>query len=96
MLTAEENQNYWSGIEMTADYSEETEDYYKVQYARLREKMNIKNKYYPPGKEYYFGDYKYEATQWNEELLTKMHKTIRLEGRPDTKATKEQSDSGST
>ena len=93
MLTASENEEYWA---MTADYSEETEDYYKVQYARLREKINIKNKYYPPGKQYYFGDFKYEATQWNEKMLTKMHKTISLEGRPNTKATKVQSDSGST
>jgi len=93
MLTATENEDYWA---MTADYSEETEDYYKVQYARLREKINVKNKYYPPGKDYYFGDFKYEATQWNEKMLTKMHKTISLEGKPYTKATKGQSDSGST
>ena len=30
-------------VDMTSDYSEETEDYYKAQYARLREKMNCKN-----------------------------------------------------
>ena len=89
-------------VDMTSDYSEETEDYYKAQYARLREKMNCKNykiwddyKHNNTYTSHYFGDFKYEATQWNEELLTKMHKTIRLEGRPDTKATKEQSDSGS-
>jgi len=93
MLSATENEDYWA---MTADYSEETEDYYKVQYARLREKINVKNKYYPPGKDYYFGDFKYEATQWNEKMLTKMHKTISLEGKPYMKATKGQSDSGST
>ena len=98
MLTATENEEYWA---MTADYSEETEDYYKVQYARLREKINVKNKYYPPGQEHYYGNFKYEdSTQWNEKLLTKMHSTIQLEGRPDgkpyTKATKGQSDSGSS
>jgi len=40
MLTAEENKDYWVMID---DYSEESEDYYKIQYARLREKMNCKN-----------------------------------------------------
>ena len=86
-LTAEENEDYWN---MFNDFSDETEDYYQAQYARLREKMNIKNKYNEPGQEHYFGNYKYEATQWNEPMLTKMHKTIRLDGKPNMKVTKDQ------
>jgi len=99
MLTAEENKDYWS---MFSDYSEEHEDYYKVQYARLREKMNCKNfkiwndyKHNNTYTDHYFGNYKYEATQWHEKMLTKMHMTISLEGRPDTRVTQVQSDSGS-
>ena len=71
-------------------------EYYQEQWKRFRKSYNIKNKYLPIGQDHYFGDFKYEATQWNEKMLTKMHKTISLEGRPNTKATKEQSDSGST
>jgi hypothetical protein len=29
-------------------------------------------------------DYRIDATDWNEKMLTKMHKTIRLEGRPES------------
>jgi len=60
-------------------------EYYEESWKRFRKSYDVKNKYHPTGQSYYFGDYKYEATQWNEELLTKMHKTIRLEGRPDGK-----------
>ena len=74
----------------------EGNDYYEKQWKRFRKSYDIKNKYHPIGQDYYFGNYKYEATQWNEEMLTKMHKTIRLEGKPNTKATKEQSNSGSS
>ena len=86
----------------TKTESETTQDnltgneYYRESCKRFRKSYDVKNKYYPPGKDYYFGDFKYEATQWNEKMLTKMHKTIRLEGRPNTKATKAQSNSGST
>ena len=34
------------------------------------------------GKHSSFMDYRIEATDWNEKMLTKMHKTIILEGRP--------------
>ena len=71
-------------------------EYYQEQWKRFRKSYNIKNKYLPIGQDHYFGDFKYEATQWNEKLLSTMHKTIRLEGRPNTKATKAQSNSGSS
>ena len=71
-------------------------EYYAEQWKRFRKSYDVRNKYIPVGQDHYFGNFKYEATQWNEEMLTKMHKTIRLEGRPNTKATKEQSDSGSS
>ena len=70
--------------------------YYEKQWKQFRKSYDIKNKYHAIGQDYYFGNFKYEATQWNEEMLTKMHKTIRLEGKPNTKATKEQSNSGSS
>ena len=86
-------------------------EYYQEQWKRFRKSYNIKNKYLPIGQDHYFGDFKYEATQWNEEMLTKVHQTIRLEGRPkpitpsgqqptgnrrrSMKVTKVQSDSGS-
>ena len=65
-------------------------EYYQEQWKRFRKSYNIKNKYLPIGQDHYFGDFKHEATQWSENLLSTMHKTIRLEGRPDTKVTKEQ------
>jgi hypothetical protein len=72
-------------------------------YNRLRQKMNNRN--YKQWEDYKTGfipidndftKYRIEATKWNEPMLTKMHKTIRLEGKPNTQATKEQLDSGST
>ncbi len=56
---------------------------------RLRQKMNNKNykqwddhwtKFTPVDDN--FQNFKIEATQWNEPMLTIMHKSIRLEGRP--------------
>jgi hypothetical protein len=86
----------------TKTESETTQDnltgneYYEKQWKRFRKSYDVKNKYHPIGKDYYFGNYKYEATKWHEKMLRKMHKTISLEGRPVTKAMKEQSNSGST
>ena len=60
--------------------------YYEEQWKRFRKSYDVKNKYHPIGQDHYFGDYKYEATQWNEKLLSKMHSTIKLEGRPDAKS----------
>ena len=90
----------------------EGNDYYEKQWKRFRKSYDIKNKYHPIGQDYYFGNYKYEATQWNEEKVTKIHQTIRLEGHPKPiipsgqqstgnrrrgmRAKKAQSDSGNT
>ena len=63
--------------------SNEGNEYYEEQWKRFRKSYDVKNKYHPIGQDYYFGDYKYEATQWHEKLLSKMHSTIKLEGRPD-------------
>lgn len=52
MLTSEENKDYWSAlndssyknvenIDFVSDFSEEYEDYYKAQYARLVEESRI-------------------------------------------------------
>ena len=60
-------------------------EYYEEQWKRFRKSYDVKNKYHSIGQDYYFGDYKYEATQWHEKLLSKMHSTIKLEGRPDAK-----------
>ena len=60
-------------------------EYYEEQWKRFRKSYDVKNKYHPIGQDHYFGDYKYEATQWHEKLLSKMHSTIKLEGRPDAK-----------
>ena len=60
-------------------------EYYEEQWKRFRKSYDVKNKYHPTGQDHYFGDYKYEATQWHEKLLSKMHSTIKLEGRPDAK-----------
>ena len=60
-------------------------EYYEEQWKRFRKSYDVKNKYHPIGQDHYFGDYKYEATQWHEKLLTKMHSTIKLEGRPRCK-----------
>ena len=85
----------------TKTESEPTQDklqgneYYREQWKRFRKSYNVRNKYIPVGQDHYFGNFKYEASQWNEKMLTTLHETIRLEGRPNTKATKEQSDSGS-
>ena len=106
-LTKEQIEHHYSNgwrkmATTTKTESETTQDnltgneYYRESWKRFRKSYDVKNKYYPPGKDYYFGDFKYEATQWNEKMLTKMHKSIRLEGRPNTKATKGQSDSGSS
>jgi|TARA_Y100000034_G_scaffold132699_1_gene196320 hypothetical protein len=65
-------------------------EYYTEQWKRFRKSYDVRNKYIPVGQDHYFGNFKYEATQWNEPMLRKMHKTIILEGRPGTKATKEQ------
>ena len=65
-------------------------NYYEEQWKKFRKKYETRNKYIEPGKHYYYGDYKYEATQWHEKLLKKMHQTIILEGRPNTKVTKGQ------
>ena len=62
-------------------------EYYEEQWKRFRKSYDVKNKYHSIGQDYYFGDYKYEATQWHEKLLTKMHSTIKLEGRPDANKT---------
>ena len=70
---------------------------------RLRRRMDNKN--YKQWEDHWqnnvpvdadFQKFRIEATQWNEPMLRTMHKTIRLEGRPNTKATKVQSDSGSS
>ena len=62
-------------------------EYYEESWRRFRKSYDVKNKYHPPGESHYFGDYKYhDSTQWNEKLLTKMHSTIRMEGRPDGKS----------
>lgn len=70
---------------------------------RLRRRMNNKNykqwddhwtKFTPVDDN--FQNFKIEATKWNEPMLKTMHQTMRLEGRPNTKVTKAQSDSGST
>ena len=91
----------------------EGNDYYEEQWKRFRKSYDIKNKYHDyVGKDSSFMDYKYEATTWNEPMLTTMHKTIRLQGHPKPiipsgqpprgnrrrgmKATKVQSDSGNT
>ena len=65
--------------------SNEGNEYYEEQWKRFRKSYDVKNKYHPIGQDYYFGDYKYEATQWHEKLLSKMHSTIKLEGRSDAK-----------
>ena len=110
MLTATENEDYWA---MTEDDTKDSSsaklnDHDAGVLYRLRRKMNNKN--YKQWEDHWqnnvpvdadFQKYKYEdSTQWNEKLLTKMHSTIQLEGRPDgkpyTKATKGQSDSGSS
>ena len=60
-----------------------TNDYYEEQWKRFRKSYNVKNKYHDlVGNHSSFMDYRIEATDWNEKMLTKMHKTIRLEGRP--------------
>ena len=88
-------------------------EYYDEQWRRFRKTYDIKNKYHDyVGDHLSFMDYRIEATQWHEPMLTKMHKTMRLEGRPKpiipsgqpptdnrrrgTRATKAQSDSGNT
>ena len=61
----------------------EGNDYYEEQWKRFRKSYDIKNKYHDyVGKDSSFMDYKYEATTWNEPMLTTMHKTIRLQGHP--------------
>lgn len=75
---------------MDSDQNLKGNDYYKESWKRFRKSYDVKNKYHPIGKDYYFGDFKYEATKWHEKMLRKMHKTIILEGRPNTKVTKEQ------
>ena len=67
------------------DVKNMSNEYYEEQWKRFRKYYDEKNKYQHIGQDYYFGDYKYEATQWHEKLLTKMHSTIKLEGRPDAK-----------
>ena len=58
-------------------------EYYEEQWKRFRKSYDVKNKYHDlVGKHTSFMDYRIEATDWNEKMLTKMHKTIRLEGRP--------------
>ncbi len=58
-------------------------EYYEEQWKRFRKSYDIKNKYHDyVGKHSLFTDYRIEATVWNEPMLTRMHKTIRLEGRP--------------
>ena len=41
-------------------------EYYEEQWKRFRKSYDVKNKYHPTGQDHYFGDYKYEATEWNE------------------------------
>ena len=67
------------------DVKNMSNEYYEEQWKRFRKSYDVKNKYHPTGQDHYFGDYKYEATQWHEKLLSKMHSTIKLEGRPDAK-----------
>ena len=81
---------------MDSDQDLKGNEYYREQWQRFRKSYDVKNKYHPIGKDSNFQNYKIEASQWNEPMLTKMHKSIRLEKRPNTQATKEQSDSGCT
>jgi len=65
---------------------------------RLRRRMDNRNykqwndhwnKFTPVDANFQKYQYK-DSTKWNEPMLTKMHQTIRLEGRPNIKVTKGQ------
>ena len=82
---------------MTDKSSAKLTDHDAGVYYRLRQKMDNKN--YKQWEDHRTGfvpvdsdftKYRIEATKWNEPMLRKMHKTIRLEGKPVMKATKEQ------
>ena len=70
-------------------------EYYEESWKRFRKSYDIKNKYFPIGKDSNFQDYVIPATQWNS-IPSWVQNNMRLERRKNTKVTKEQSDSKSS